>query len=406
MLLQDIDIQCHLYSHGAGADLHALGAEELLILNDPIGAWDEAQRFLDAQKGRSIFASFAYELKNDLEALSSDNEVFIPYPSLVLFVPKVLLTYEIGELEVIEINDRTFDLKDIKPQLAALHQDAQIHSAPKEIRSLSKEDYLEMVRSIKQHIQLGDIYEANICQEFRLEDISLDPWKTFSALASQTQAPYSCHLRIKDKHLLCASPELFLEKEGLTIRSKPIKGTRPRAADPVEDKRLKEELALDLKERGENIMICDLVRNDLSRTAVSGSVRVTELCEVYSYDTVHQMISTIESEISEDMDALEVIKQAFPMGSMTGAPKIRAMELIEEHEDFKRGIYSGAVGYFTPSRDFTFNVVIRSILYDDVEKRASVGAGGAITALSEPDAEYEESLLKAKAMMAVLGIEV
>lgn len=404
MLLQEIPIQCHLYSNGAGPDLHALGAEHFLIMHEPYGAWAAAAHFLDTHRDSSVFAAFSYELKNDLEDLSSENDVFIPFPSLVLFVPKVLLTWELGELEVIEINDRQFDLTSLLPQVAALHKEAEVHSHAKEIRSLGKEPYIEMVKSIKRHIQKGDIYEANICQEFRLEDISLDPWKTFSALERQTQAPYSCHLRINDSHLLCASPELFLEKEGSTIRSKPIKGTRPRSKDPVEDARLKEELANDLKERAENIMICDLVRNDLSRTALSESVEVKELCKVYSFDTVHQMISTIESKVSDDTPSLEVIRQAFPMGSMTGVPKIRAMELIEEHEDFRRGIYSGSVGFFTPSRDFTFNVIIRSILYDATTNRASVSAGGAITALSDPEAEYEESLLKAKAMMEVLGV--
>ena len=404
MRLKDEAIQCHLYSNGAGPDLHAIGAEDLLILKETKGAWSAARDFFDRHEGRSIFASFSYELKDDLEDLHSENSSFIPFPALALFVPKVLATWELGELEIIELNDRTYDIARLLPELSALHEESQIHGRPADLASISKRDYMSMVCSIQEHIQLGDIYEANCCQEFQVSKIEMDPWKGFGALENVTEAPYSCHLRISDLHLLCASPELFLEKQGATVRSKPIKGTRKRSKDPAEDLRLKEELAHDLKERSENIMICDLVRNDLSKTALSGSVEVKELCEVYSYPTVHQMISTIESKVSPETHVLDIIKAAFPMGSMTGVPKIRAMELIEAHENFRRGIYSGSVGFFTPNRDFTLNVVIRSILYDSSESKASIAAGGAITALSDPESEYDESMLKAKAMMDVLGV--
>ena len=154
----------------------------------------------------------------------------------------------------------------------------------------------------------------------------------------------------------------------------------------------------DPKERAENVMIVDIVRNDLSRSAIKNSVQVEELCEIYSFETVHQMISTITSEVADETSNVEVLKHSFPMGSMTGAPKIRAMELIEELEDFKRGIYSGAIGYFEPDGDFTFNVIIRSILYNSSNKYCSFAAGGALTALSIPEKEYDETLLKAYAM--------
>jgi len=205
-------------------------------------------------------------------------------------------------------------------------------------------------------------------------------------------------MRWNQQYVMSGSPELFLEKKGEKIISKPIKGTIKRGKDADEDALLIDQLKNDKKEVAENVMIVDIVRNDLSRTAKINSVKVEELCAIYSYETVHQMISTVGSEIHPDRSNVDVLKNAFPMGSMTGAPKIRAMELIEEYEDFKRGIYSGAIGFFTPEGDFTFNVVIRSILYNAKNKYCSYSAGGALTALSIPEKEYEESLLKAEAM--------
>ena len=170
----------------------------------------------------------------------------------------------------------------------------------------------------------------------------------------------------------------------------------------VEDQKLKQKLATDIKERSENVMIVDLVRNDLAKTAIKGSVEVEELCKVYTFDQVHQMISTVISQVSDQVHPVDILKTTFPMGSMTGAPKISAMKIIETLEETKRGLYSGAVGYFTPEGDFDFNVVIRSILYNSSKKYVSYSVGGAITAKSDPLSEYEECLVKAKAMRQVL----
>lgn len=252
------------------------------------------------------------------------------------------------------------------------------------------------------HIHRGDIYEANFCQEFYAEDLQINPVQTFLKLNSISRPPFSTYLRLKDKYLLSASPERFLRKDGQRLISQPIKGTARRSHDPEQDRKLKRELQQNEKERSENIMIVDLVRNDLSHTAKPGSVQVTELCQVYSFMQVHQMISTVEAEIREGTSFAQVIKHAFPMGSMTGAPKISAMKIIEELEETKRGLYSGSVGYVTPDRDFDFNVVIRSILYNATKKYASYSVGSAITAKSIPHNEYEECLLKAKAMKEVL----
>jgi para-aminobenzoate synthetase component 1 len=207
---------------------------------------------------------------------------------------------------------------------------------------------------------------------------------------------------MEDQYLLSATPERYIKKIGEKIVTQPIKGTARRSDNEEEDYAFAKALQQNPKERSENIMIVDLVRNDLSRTARRGSVVVEELCEVYPFKQVHQMISTVTSQLAVGISPVDVIRSTFPMGSMTGAPKLRAMQIIESLEESKRGLYSGSVGYFTPTGDFDFNVIIRSILYNAENKYISYSVGGAITAGSDPDSEYEECLLKAKAMRAVL----
>ena len=242
----------------------------------------------------------------------------------------------------------------------------------------------------------------NFCHEFYAENAIVDPFEVYLKLNRVSPMPFSCFYRNKDKYLMCASPERFLKKEGSKIISQPIKGTIKRGVTPKEDEALKNQLLNDPKERSENVMIVDLVRNDLSRTAKKGSVKVDELFGIYSFPQVQQMISTVSAEVKEEHHFVDVIKYAFPMGSMTGAPKIKAMELIEKYETTKRGLYSGTAGYITPAGDFDFNVVIRSILYNASEKYLSFTVGNAITHNSISESEYEECLLKAKAMFEVL----
>jgi para-aminobenzoate synthetase component 1 len=242
----------------------------------------------------------------------------------------------------------------------------------------------------------------NHCQEFYESPCKINPYETYIKLNSISPTPFSAFGKFHDKFLLCASPERYLKKEGRRVVSQPIKGTCPRGKNDEEDKLLSEKLRNDLKERSENIMIVDLVRNDLSRIAQKASVNVDELCEVYPFRQVNQMISTISCLANEENDIVEIIKATFPMGSMTGAPKVRAMQLIEEHERTKRGLFSGAVGYIDPQGDFDFNVVIRSLFYNKAKKYLSFSVGGAITNGSDPESEYDESILKAKAINQVL----
>ena len=266
---------------------------------------------------------------------------------------------------------------------------------------IHKGAYKEKVLKMLEHIQRGDIYEANFCQEFYAWG-RIDPLQTYTHLNAISSPPFATFLKLEEHYLLSATPERYIRKQGNKIISQPIKGTAPRGNTKEEDVAFAKALTEDPKERSENIMIVDLVRNDLSRSAKKGSVAVEELCRVYPFKQVNQMISTVVSEVDAGISPVDIIRSTFPMGSMTGAPKVRAMKIIEELEDTKRGLYSGSVGYFTPDGGFDFNVIIRSILYNQDKAYISYSVGGAITAGSDPDKEYIECLLKARAMREVL----
>jgi para-aminobenzoate synthetase component I len=268
--------------------------------------------------------------------------------------------------------------------------------------TLSRDEYIEKLEVVLKHIQRGDIYEMNFCFPFTGNG-SIDPVSAYKQLCRNSPAPFSCFYRMKHNYLICSSPERFISKTGSTIISQPIKGTIKRGSNEEEDEILKNSLRNSEKEQSENVMIVDLVRNDLSRIAKRGSVNVDELFGIYSFPAVHQMISTVSAEVRMDVTFSDILKALFPMGSMTGAPKIRAMQIINEQEEFNRGLYSGSVGYITPDGNFDLNVVIRSIIYNDELKKISIPVGSAITAVSDAGKEYEECLLKAKALLSVIG---
>jgi para-aminobenzoate synthetase component 1 len=269
---------------------------------------------------------------------------------------------------------------------------------------ISREEYIRIIKQLQQHILRGDCYEINFCQEFFAEHVDIDPLQVYCSLSNTSPNPFAAFYKTGQQYLLCASPERYLKKEGERIFSQPIKGTSQRDLNDVgEDVKSKEHLYNSAKDRSENVMIVDLVRNDLSKICVEASVQVEELFGIYSFPQVHQMISTVSGQLRSDIHFIEAIKATFPMGSMTGAPKKRVMELIEQYELTRRGIFSGAVGYITPEGDFDFNVVIRSIMYNAASKYLSFQAGSAITFYSDPEKEYEECLLKAGAIKKVLG---
>ena len=351
-----------------------------------------------------LFGYLSYDLKNNLEDLGSNNFDGLDFPDLFFFQPKKLFLLKGKTLEIQYLNMCDEELEDDFEHILELHSEFSLPNEPITIQQrISKENYLKKVSNVLQHIQQGDIYEANFCMEFFAEKATINPFEKFTTLNQISKPPFAVFFKNNNHFLLSATPERYLRKEGEILLSQPIKGTARRFQDAIEDQKSKAELALDPKERSENIMITDLVRNDLSRTAQKGSVAVKELCGIYSFMQVHQMISTITSKLDPQYSAVDALRTTFPMGSMTGAPKVSAMKIIEAQEETKRGLYSGAVGYFTPIGDFDFNVVIRSILYNQEKKYVSFSVGSAITSQSIPEKEYEECLLKAKAMRQVLN---
>ena len=351
-----------------------------------------------------IFGYLSYDLKNDVEHLKSSNYDNLEFPDLCFFQPKKLFLIKNN---ILEIHYLKFVEDEVEGDLIQINQiskptNQQSDSDIKIKLRIHKDKYFEKINKMQSHIHRGDIYEANFCQEFYAENTTIKPVETYLKLNDISNPPFATFLKCDDKYVMSASLERYLKKNGKTVISQPIKGTSKRSDDIIVDKQLIENLLADEKERSENIMIVDLVRNDLSKLAVKGSVRVDELCKVYTFKQVHQMISTIISEVEDSLNPVDIIKATFPMGSMTGAPKISAMKIIETLEETKRGVYSGAIGYFSPTGDFDFNVVIRSILYNATQQYVSYSVGGAITAKSDPIKEYEECLLKAKAMRTVL----
>ena len=373
-----------------------------LIQTDYHNAFEDLQQYQQTTKDW-LFGYLSYDLKNDSEDLQSDNFDGLAFPDLFFFQPKKLFFLKGNQLTIQYLNlcddEVEIDYKEIT-ELATIEFEK---SQSTEVKArFSKNEYIQKATTFLEHIHRGDIYEANFCMEFYAENATINPLEKFNKLNAISQTPFAVYFKNNNHFLLSATPERYLRKEGETLISQPIKGTAKRFLDPMEDELAKTNLASDPKERSENIMITDLVRNDLSRTAQKGTVEVKELCGIYSFQQVHQMISTITSKLDAKYSLIDVLKLTFPMGSMTGAPKISAMKIIEELEETKRGLYSGAIGYFSPNGDFDFNVVIRSILYNQEKKYLSFSVGSAITALSDPEKEYEECLLKAKAMHEVL----
>jgi para-aminobenzoate synthetase component 1 len=350
-----------------------------------------------------LFGYLSYDLKNDTEELQSNNFDGLTFPDLFFFQPKKLFLIKGNQLEMQYLHICDDEIESDFEEITSISP-ITYYPLPITINQrISKENYLLKVSKMLEHIQRGDIYEANFCMEFYAENAKIDPLEMYHKLNAISEAPFAVYFKNAAHYLLSASPERYLRKEGLKVISQPIKGTSKRNENPILDEQFKSDLAKNEKERSENIMIVDLVRNDLSHTATKGSVQVEELCEVYTFKQVHQMISTVVSEVTATTAPVEIIRTTFPMGSMTGAPKISAMQIIETLEESKRGLYSGAVGYFTPNGNFDFNVVIRSILYNAKNEYLSFSVGSAITAQALPEQEYEECLLKAKAMFEVLS---
>ena len=362
------------------------------------------QSFIDKYKSNYIFSNLSFDLKNKVENLTSDNPDNLSFPLATFWIPKTVVKIENGKLSFVQGTDTTENRHRILTFLAKEKESLQINHSTELRPRTSKKDYLEHVNQLKKEIQYGNIYEVNYCQEFYAENYNLiDGEALYFKLNKLTQAPFSSYIRLNNFELFCGSPERFIKKRNSKIISQPIKGTKKRGSSQEEDELLKANLLSDPKERSENVMIVDLVRNDLSKIALKNSVKVDELFGIYSFKTVHQMISTISCEIPKEVNFIAILKALFPMGSMTGAPKISALKLIEKHEEFKRGIYSGAMGYFSPNGDFDFNVVIRTLVYNSSNNYLSCSVGGAITIQSNPEAEYDECFTKIQSILNAIN---
>lgn len=370
-------------------------------INDKIesDSFKEIELFTAKYNKHWIFGGFGYDLKNDIEPLSSQNPDFIKFPNAFFFVPKHLLILKGNCLEIIS-----------ESAVAIWKQinETEIQPAPKNAtfgikQRFDKLAYIKTVENIIHQISAGNIYETNFCMEFYADDATINPLYTYQQLNKRSPTPFSNYFKWFDRYVISATPERFLAKRGEKLISQPIKGTAKRGLTNEEDLANIARLKSSAKEQQENVMIVDLVRNDLTKSAFKGSVKVDELFGIYSFKQVHHLISTVSCDKKTSISSVGAIKNTFPMGSMTGAPKIKAMQLMEHFEQSKRGMYSGSVGYFSPDGDFDFNVIIRSILYNETENYLSFQVGSAITYYAVPEQEYEECLLKVKAIIEVLS---
>ncbi|MBD3616374.1 MAG: anthranilate synthase component I family protein [Gracilimonas sp.] len=363
--------------------------EERITKGNP---WDALQKFRSKTEDW-LFGYLGYDLKNYVEEVSSENQALNDAPDLFFMVPELLL----------EI-DSQHNIQVIKGELPEGIEPSEIRMFDKfsvQLESRIEEtEYLKRVEMAQKDIFEGDYYEINLSHPLQFSFYG-DPLDLYERMKEAGRVPFGSYVEVDGLAICCASPERFLAKKGSRVWSQPIKGTAARL--PGQNPSLDiERLKNSEKERAENLMIVDLVRNDLSRIALKKSVKVSKLFEIQSFETVHQMVSTVECEVEKSAESIDLIKACFPMGSMTGAPKIAAMKAIDEYENYKRGVYSGALGYISPEGDFDFNVIIRTAIIDGNNLVNPVG--GAITSDSDANAEWEETLLKARAITNILEI--
>jgi len=378
-----------------------VGAKRVVSVFEGATGPDAFEQLRLAQHERPSYwvGYFGYDLKNQLETLSSRHVNRLGFPDAFFAEPRWIIDYQDGVATVTGEGDTDRLLA----ELLAYPVPEEKSIRPHQIHCrVTPDEYKATVQQIQQAIRQGEVYELNYCVEFFAEQARLDPEAVYWALNERSPMPFSAFLRIGDRYLMGASPERFIKKKGTRLTSQPIKGTIRRGQTADEDDQLRAQLLNSEKERAENLMIVDLVRNDLARSAETGSVRVDELFGIYGFRHVFQMISTLSATLRSDCAWTDAIRNAFPMGSMTGAPKIRSMVLIDELENSRRGLYSGALGYVTPDNDFDFSVVIRSLLYDREQHYASFSVGSAITYDADPEQEWAECLLKARAIRSLL----
>ena len=352
-----------------------------------------------------LFGYLSYDAENPLDKEINKKTDYLEFSKLSFFHPSKIFFIKKDGIELHYSSDKE---NEIKSDWEAINN-VEIQDNPQaelnlQIKAkLSKQEYLDKVRKIKAYIEKGELIEINFCQEFYSQTALQHPLSVYQHLNEISKTPFAAYLRMGDKYALCASPERYLSNTNGEIKSQPIKGTAKRKNNILEDRKARMALEKDEKEVLENTITTEMIVDELYAIAEEGSVQVTELSKVYTFEQVHQLISTIICQLNPELDAVDVIKATYPMGSMTGIPKMNSLAIIDEIENFHRGLYSGSIGYFAPNGDFDFNVVIRSILYNATNNYVSFASGGAITALSDPEKEYEESMLKVQAMAKVLG---
>lgn len=349
------------------------------------------------------FGYAGYDLKNRFESLESRHPKADGFEESAWWKPQFLVRLGNGHAVLEAEHGFAKEGKAFLEKLIADPGPLRALAPATWVRTTPQKQYLAKVKQLLGSIQLGDIYEVNYCTRRTAVLPDFDPYAAFARLLAYSDAPFAAFLRHDGNFALCASPERFLRMEGGRISTFPMKGTRPRGRSMAEDQALAEELANDPKERSENIMALDVARNDLGRIATPGTVRVDELCAVKSYPNVHQMVSTASASMRAGTSPMDLLRATFPMASMTGAPKVRAMQLIDQAEDMRRGLYSGTMGYFLPDGTADLNVVIRTLTWNAGTGRASLITGGAITAASTPEQEWEESEHKARSVLNAFG---
>jgi para-aminobenzoate synthetase component 1 len=364
---------------------------------------DRLQDFINENESKYLFGALNYNLKNEIYNLESSKEDRINFPTILFWVPKYVVKIQQEHFDFVqgEKNEESFAFLNY---FLEEETDLNFHHYNDRIKPrLKKSDYLEKIKKIKSYLQRGDVYEVNFCQEFFADNIEI-PFELdlYFKLNQIAKAPFSSYLKFDEFTVFCNSPERFIEFKNGTLTTQPMKGTAARNENEKMDQFNKKDLENNPKERSENIMIVDLVRNDLSKIAKKNSVTVNELCEIQSFPTVHQMISSVSCTPKDKTSFTDIIRATFPMGSMTGAPKISALKIIDELEDFNRGLYSGSIGYIDPKGDFDFNVMIRSLIYNSRKKYLSCGVGSAITILSDEEKEFEECQMKVDKILSVL----
>ncbi len=380
------------YPHKAFPELMGMGHVDLLDIPTPDAfSWKILDQFITQHQGKYILGYFNYQLKNHIEHVEFPLTDALQFPLVHVYIPQyVFIKDDQGWKGWDTESDQL--LSSINTYTPS---PGPVNEASEAKEQFSHDQYLKIVQRIKKELGQGNIYEINFCNSYTGNYSSMNYGNLYQRLNAISPMPFSALYKHREHVVVSASPERFIQKKGNTLISQPIKGTAGRKNNPAEDLAQKHHLETSLKERTENIMIVDLVRNDLSKICEGGSVRVEELCKAYTFDKVHQLISTISGRLENTALPLsEVLKALFPMGSMTGAPKLKAMQLIDELEQEGRGLFSGTLGYIAPNGDFDFNVIIRSLLLNEKLGKYQYHAGSAITMASDAEQEYQECSLK------------